>query len=347
MSIYIPIGSQCWSLFSFVSLARGPALSVAEKEKILSLFRTGARINRIANELQRSRNIVRRFLSDPAGYGKSTTLGRPCKISKTALRRLLREASKGQLSSKQLQQALELNITPRRVRQILKSAPNLVFQKRKQVPKLTENHKKERVKWARAKVTWSQEQWDRVIFSDEKRFNLDGPDGLGFYWHDLRKEKQLYSKRPFGGGSIMIWASFSSKGKSPLVVLEGKQDAQKYCDYLLPFANLLHDSNYIYQHDNAPIHVAAHTKRWLSAHNIEVLDWPAMSPDLNPIENLWGILVHNVYANGRQFETNESVLRCINRSWDEISQEVLKNLTNSMQERCIEVLQSNGARSNY
>jgi len=42
-----------------------------------------------------------------------------------------------------------------------------------------------------------------VLFSDEKKFSLDGPDGLNHYWHDLRKEPLTFSRRNFGGGSVM------------------------------------------------------------------------------------------------------------------------------------------------
>ena len=61
-----------------------------------------------------------------------------------------------------------------------------------------------RVDWVKKKVTGTKEKWETVVFSDEKKFNLDGPDGSQSYWDDLRKEKQLFSKRLFGGGSVMV-----------------------------------------------------------------------------------------------------------------------------------------------
>ena len=59
-------------------------------------------------------------------------------------------------------------------------------------------------------------------FSDEEKFNLDGPDSSQFYWHDLRKEGQLFSKRLLVGGSDLVWGAFSTSGKADLVVMEGK-----------------------------------------------------------------------------------------------------------------------------
>lgn len=52
-------------------------------------------------------------------------------------------------------------------------------------------------------MAWA-DQWKRVIFSDEKKVNLDGPDGLNYYWHDLRNEKEIKMSRNFGGGAVMV-----------------------------------------------------------------------------------------------------------------------------------------------
>lgn len=64
-----------------------------------------------------------------------------------------------------------------------------------------------------------------MVFSDEKKFNLDVPDDNQCYWHDLRKEKQLYSKRLFVGGYVMVQGAFSASGKADLVVMEEKQNS--------------------------------------------------------------------------------------------------------------------------
>ena len=70
----------------------------------------------------------------------------------------------------------------------------------------------------------------------------------------------------------------------------------------------------IFQQDNAPCHRSKSTIDWLFEHEIEVLPWPALSPDLNPIEKLWGILTRKVYAGGRQFSTVDDLKRQIVQS---------------------------------
>lgn len=67
-----------------------------------------------------------------------------------------------------------------------------------------------------------------MIFSDEKKFNLDGPDGYAYYWRDLRKEPQYFSRRNFGGGSLMIWGAFSSLGTLELAFPSCRMDSQEY-----------------------------------------------------------------------------------------------------------------------
>ncbi|KAG2779596.1 hypothetical protein PC129_g24582 [Phytophthora cactorum] len=106
--------------------------------------------------------------------------------------------------------------------------------------------------------------WESSIFSDEKKWNLDGPDGFQHYWRDLRKPRRYTKQRQAGGGSVMVWAAFSARGKSPLVRLTGRQNSDDYAytvfEYLLPFAHLNYGTDFTYQQDNASIHVSHRSK---------------------------------------------------------------------------------------
>ena len=102
-----------------------------------------------------------------------------------------------------------MNVGVRRVQQILSETPHVRYMTRCPTVKMTEKHRENRMKWARQQLQWNATSWKDVIFSDEKKFNLDGPDGLKHYWHDLRREPEIFSRRVSGGGSVMIWAAIS------------------------------------------------------------------------------------------------------------------------------------------
>ncbi|KAH7699637.1 hypothetical protein AAVH_33258, partial [Aphelenchoides avenae] len=91
---------------------------------------------------------------------------------------------------------------------------------------------------------------------------------------------------------------------------------------------------------NAPCHVARPVREWFQQNGIRVVEWPAQSPDLNPIENLWNIVKRKI---GRKnFSTKAGLFEAVSTAWDEIPYETIIELVNSMPKRCLEVICSNG-----
>ncbi len=89
--------------------------------------------------------------------------------------------------------------------------------------------------------------------------------------------------------SVMIWGAMSSAGVGPLCFLKTNVTAPVYQEilehFMLPSADqLFKDADFIFQQVLAPAHTAKSTKSWLNDHGVGVLDWPANSPDLNPID---------------------------------------------------------------
>ena len=200
----------------------GKPLTDIEKGQILAYHHENYSKRAIERMLKRSDCVIRSFLKSPSTYGTKKSRGGPKKFLSPDIRRLNREASKGRLSARELRNQLELPVTVRRVQQVLHANPNMVYKKRKGQPKLTKLHKKNRLNFETEKIEWHQE-WDQIMFPDEKKFNLDGLDGFQFYWCDLRKEEQIYSKRQNGGGNVMVWGAFCRRGKSELAFLKGIQ----------------------------------------------------------------------------------------------------------------------------
>lgn len=343
-------GRAILCLFALNPMGRGTRLTEVEKAQILAFHTATWQPAAIAEVLGRSRTVVNNYLGQQDAYGSAKSPGRPPKMSPAASRLLFREAAKGRQSCRQLTTSLDLPVKVRRAQQMLQRHPKFVYKKRRGIPPLTPAHVKARLAFANDAVVGRQD-WSTVIFSDEKKFNLDGPDGWQKYWHHLDHDEQVFSRRQFGGGSVMVWGAFSSKGKAELKILDGKQDSYAYTvtlsDHLLPFAHGNYGFDFTFQQDNASIHSSRETGAWFLDNNVKVLKWPARSPDLNPIENLWAIVAKRVYANGRQFLDRESLVASILRSWEEISMETIDNLVGSMPKRCVEVLLKKGNKTKY
>ena len=99
--------------------------------------------------------------------------------------------------------------------------------------------------------------------------------------------------------------------------------------------------------DGGPFHRSRVAKDWPFDNYISLLQWPAYSPDLNPIENLWGNLVSRVYGHQRQFEDVQSLSECIVEAWNGISTETLERLSQSMRKRCVELFLAKGKKICY
>jgi transposase len=74
-------------------------------------------------------------------------------------------------------------------------------------------------------------------------------------------------------------------------------------------------TEFVFQQDNANIHTSNETTEFFVEHLIDKIDWPAKSPDLNPIENVWGYITRKVYHDGKQFSTTNELKESILQKW--------------------------------
>ena len=325
-------------------------LSVEEKQKILKVSKKGLSHRKIAKKIHRSKTSVTYFLQDPSKLEAVKRSGRKKKLVDRDKRRVVRAASNKVISCRQISADLNLKVSRWTVNRVIRESGILKHKKKKTSPSLTDTHRQARLDWAKKHMTWNKE-WQNVVWSDEKKFNLDGPDGFSYYWHDLRKEQELFSSRAQGGGSVMIWGAFSLNGQSEICFIDTRLKALDYQNilkkHLVDIGEKIGGEKWVFQQDNAPVHRAKVNLNWFNREKINVIPWPSLSPDLNPIENLWGLLARKVYANGRQFHTIAELKTAITQSWAEITIAERRPLVESMPNRLFEVIRLNGAKTKY
>lgn len=328
-------------------MARVSHLSEVEKGQILAFRQMNLSIRNIARRLKRSRDTISRCLKSSVLKQKR---GRRVILSQKDKRRLIRLASNSTSSASNLKAVLGVKVSTRTIQRTLKSAAWLKYRKMRKCIALTQLQIERRLLWAEKHVSWI-DQWSGVRFSDEKKFNLDGPDAWNYYWHDLRKTERVYHQRHNDRRSVMVWGAFSASGLSELVILDGNIDSHSYIRtlerFLLPLLTPNGHEMVIFQQDNAPMHTSNLTRSWLLFRGIKVMDWPACSPDLNPIENLWSVLARNVYKDAKVYGTTVELSAALKTEWARISPDVIQSLIGSMPRRCIEVLKRNGKSIPY
>ncbi len=148
----------------------------------------------------------------------------------------------------------------------------------------------------------------------------------------------------------MIWGAMSSAGVDPLCLLKTNITAPVYQDilehFMLPSADqLFKDADFIFQQDLAPAHTAKSTKSWLNDHGVDVLDWPANSPDLNPIKNLWSIVKRKI-RNKRPKKCRWAEGHC-QRNLGFIPPQQCHKLITSMPRRIEAVIKAKGTPTKY
>ncbi len=145
----------------------------------------------------------------------------------------------------------------------------------------------------------------------------------------------------------MIWAAMSSAGVGPLCFLKFTVIYQDILEHLmLPSADKLYgDADFIFQRDLAPAHTAKGTKSWFNDRGVTVLDWPADSPDLKPIENISDIVKRKM----RDTRPNnaDDPKAAIKATWASITPEQCHKLITSMPRHIDAVIHAKGGPTKY
>jgi hypothetical protein len=157
----------------------------------------------------------------------------------------------------------------------------------------------------------------------------------------------------------MIWGGISVEERTEAVFIVGAArgrnrrsfTAARYvgeilADHVVPYAGFVGDQSML-MHDNAKPHTARITREYLVEVGLRVLEWPACSPDLNPIEHLWDELKRRVRAGVPVGMSIPELMVAVEEEWHNIPQERIVNLIRSMPNRMKAVVRARGGNTRY
>ena len=164
-------------------MAKRTKLSDFEKAEIRALKSVGKFQREISKALGRSKTVICNYLKSLNKYGTRKLTGRPENLSPQFKKWVVREVKKKTSStSKRLKSLVDAPCSTRAVRRHL-NHEKIKHKKRIHRPRLTMKHKEKRLEYARQYQSMSAKEWRKIVFSDEKKFNLNVPDGFQEYWH--------------------------------------------------------------------------------------------------------------------------------------------------------------------
>lgn len=340
-------------------MGRKGALSQAEKFKIIQRLHSSISTLEISKELDRDHRTIKKFAINPAlcnGRSDKGKIRKKAPLLQRTMNMIKREVRRNPLGTSKEVFAnagvpdVAKSTRCRILRKIAKCGKPEVR------PPLKDIHKKKRMDWAKNNM---KTNFQHVLFTDECRATLDGPDGWRRGWYNKEGPRPHRIRRQQGGGGVMFWAAIiGDELVGPFRVADGvKMTAKLYIEFIKEHLVAWHKKkilafrkNMVFMHDNAPSHAARITTEYLNsvfARQGKIMHWPACSPDLNPIENLWSILKRKIYSGGRQYTSKNDLWEAVLTATNEITPDQIKNLTSSMDQRLFSLINKNGNYIQY
>lgn len=346
-----------------------PPTSAVMMGKIIALSELGKSTRQILVDLKRMRSIgeklpnqstIVRILQKFRQYGTPKRLsgqGRKRKTTPRDDRRLLtiartnRKTTLGSVSS-EFAELTGISISQSTASRRLKGQGYKVCRCARK-PLISQKNRKKRLIWCKENIQRSDEYWRSIWWSDESRFAFvsDRPQNCIRRSTERFRPDCLQTTVKHGGGGLMVWGAFSAAGVGALHRVNGTVNAIAYIDILERNLISTLDENHpngdgVFQQDNAPCHTARSVKKWFADNDITWIDnWPAQSPDINPIENLWDYIDRRLRKS--TYKNADEMWNAIKSIWESIPIDFLQHLVSSVPRRLQAVIDNKGGPTKY
>lgn len=336
------------------------SLSPAQTKHILFLLDSGQSGEKISASTGVGTATISRLRSKHRSSLQKSLGGRPAKVSTATTRHAIHLIRTGKAENaaqltKPLSDIINQPLSTQTVRRHLKKAGLKAVVKRKR-PFLSKRHRRARLDWAIAHQDWTVEDWKRVVYSDETKINRLGSDGKSYVYKfpgEGLTDRLVEGTVKFGGGSLMMWGCMMWDGVGYGCKIDGKMDAELYTQILeedLQASVEYYDKSLediIFQQDNDPKHKSSKARNWFQTNKVKLLQWPAQSPDIAPIEHLW----EHVKRKLKEYPTPPSGIlelwERVEKEWNAIEPEVCQNLIESMPRRVAALVKAKGGYTKY
>ena len=335
-----------------------PELSLRDRDRILVLHEFGKNQVEIAKEMNVSRGCVQKTLArfkengshedrKRSGPKKKTTKREDNKILNTSLKnRRLKAREICSIFNENAMNQVSTSLIKKRL-----CAAGLKGRVAARKPLLRKVNQQKRLAWAKFHENWTVQQWKKVLWSDESKFEIFGGKRSVYvrrYDGERFKKECLVPTVKHGGGSVIVWGCFGGEKLGHLIKIEGIMDQKVYHNiiqrHVVPSGKEIYRGQYTFMQDNDPKHTSKYCKKYLneleSRKVLKMMEWPPQSPDLNPIELLWEELDRRVR---KLNPTSASHLWTILQdSWKNLDPEYLMKLIKRMPRICKAVIKNKG-----
>ena len=282
--------------------------------------------------------------------------GRPLFLKEEQIDRLIEYVTSSKytrrLSYSELAIHLDFNCSKLAIKAALNSRGYYRYIARRKPP-LSDINKAKRLAWASDHIHLNQDQWKNILWTDET-WVLPGRHTCT--WITRRKDEVyedtcVVDRVPRKKG-WMIWGSFHGYTKGPLVIWEkewGTINSTSYCTHILPQIKeyMVQFPQLWLMQDGAPGHGAQATQERILELGIQMIYWPLYLPDLNPIKMVWNWIKDFIQANFPDRMSIRELRIAIGEAWESVPESYLKELIESMPERCQAVIDAEGGHTRF